>query len=205
MGYSPPCSDSKTTHPLVLLVVVLLGPPICHPYGCCEKLLLGWLIRLWHLCMLPVAGFHVEKLNSALGRLLNATSQNNKLNNIGFVKATFTAHHRRKLRLCFNIRDSSSHTKVHGAACGGLSGPPVLVPRSAPRFIPETVQRYLRVVLGKLVGPVRRRGDAYDKYSLNCEETENTVRLRADRHFPLNIQETGINKRRTGRTVSQLS
>lgn len=54
--------------------------------------------------------------------------------------------------------------------------------------------RYLRVVLGKLVGPVCRRGDAYDKYSLDCEEAENTVRLRADRHFPLNIQETGINK-----------
>lgn len=31
-------------------------------------------------------------------------------------------------------------TKVNGAACAGLSGPPVLVPRSAPRFIPQTVQ-----------------------------------------------------------------
>lgn len=61
---------------------------------------------------------------------------------------------------------------------------------------------YLRVVLWEEVSPVCRRGDAYDKYSLDCEEAENTVRLRADRHFPLNIQETGINKRRTGRTVS---
>lgn len=58
-------------------------------------------------------------------------------------------------------------------------------------------------MLGEEVGPVRRRGHAYDKYSLDGEEAENTVRLRADRHFPLNIQETGINKRRTGRTVSR--
>lgn len=76
-------------------------------------------------------------------------------------------------------------------------------PSSALRCIPQNGAGYLRVVLGEEVGPVRRRGDAYDKYSLDCEETENTVRLRADRHFPLNIQETGINKRRTGRTVSR--
>lgn len=68
---------------------------------------------------------------------------------------------------------------------------------------PKNGAGYLRVVLGEEVGPVRRRGHAYDKYSLDGEEAENTVRLRADRHFPLNIQETGINKRRTGRTVSR--
>lgn len=78
-------------------------------------------------------------------------------------------------------------------------------PRSAPRNqgYPPKGAGYLRVVLGEEVGPVCRRGDAYDKYSLDCEEAENAVRLRADRHFPLNIQETGINKRRTGRTVSR--
>lgn len=86
------------------------------------------------------------------------------------------------------------------------SGPPVLVPRYAPRFIaPPNLAGYLRVVLGEEVGPSCRRGDAYDKYSLDCEEAEKTARLRADRHFPLNIQETGINKRRTGRTVSSRS
>lgn len=76
-------------------------------------------------------------------------------------------------------------------------------PRSTlrnPGYAPNRAG-YLRVVLGEEVGPVCRRGDAYDKYSLKCEEAENTVRLGADRHFPLNIQETGINKRRTGRTV----
>lgn len=78
-------------------------------------------------------------------------------------------------------------------------------PSSALRtpVYPPNGAGYLRVVLGEEVGPVCRRGDAYDKYSLDCEEAENTVRLRADRHFPLNIQETGINKRRTGRTVSR--
>lgn len=87
-------------------------------------------------------------------------------------------------------------------------GPPVLVPHSAhgapPPVYPPHQNRagYLRVVLWEEVGPGCRRGDAYDKYSLDCQEAEDTVRLCADRHFPLNIQETEINKRRTGRTVS---
>lgn len=49
---------------------------------------------------------------------------------------------------------------------------------------PQNGARYLRVVLGEEVGPVRRRGDAYDEYSLDGEEAENAARLRADRHFP---------------------
>lgn len=51
-------------------------------------------------------------------------------------------------------------------------------------------------MLGEEVGPVRRRGDADDEHSLDGEETEKAVGLRADRHFPLNIEETGRNKRR---------
>lgn len=57
-------------------------------------------------------------------------------------------------------------------------------------------------MLWEEVGPVRRRRDQYEKYSLDGEEAEKPTRLRADRHFPLNIQETGVNKRRTGRTIS---
>lgn len=53
---------------------------------------------------------------------------------------------------------------------------------------------YLRVVLGEEVCPSGRHGDANDKDSLDWEETEDTVGLSADRHFPLNIQETGINR-----------
>lgn len=139
--------------------------------------------------------------------VLNATAHNNKNNNIGCMRVRFiTRQQRWKLRLCLNIRDSSSsssRTKVNGAAWAGSSGPPVLVTRSAPRFTPQNGAGYLRVVLGEEVSPGCRRGDAYDKYSLDCEEAENTVRLSADRHFPLNIQETGINKRRAGRTVSR--
>lgn len=44
------------------------------------------------------------------------------------------------------------------------------------------------------MGPGCRCGHADDKYSLDCEEAEDAERLRADRHFPLNIQETGVNK-----------
>lgn len=55
---------------------------------------------------------------------------------------------------------------------------------------PETARGYLRVVLREEWGPVRRRGDAHDEYSLDGEEAENAARLRADRHFPSNIQET---------------
>lgn len=93
---------------------------------------------------------------------------------------------------------------LHVQACRGATCPSSAL-RTPPVYTPPKKHGagYLRVVLGEEVGPVCRRGDAYDKYSLNCEEAENTVRLRADRHFPLNIQETGINKRRTGRTVSR--
>lgn len=78
-------------------------------------------------------------------------------------------------------------------ACGG---PPVLVhfapllPFSPPPLFLKNKGKYLRVVLGEEVGPSWRRGHADDKYSLDREEAENTERLRADRHFPLNIQET---------------
>lgn len=120
------------------------------------------------------------------------------------MRATFIARHqRRQLRLlCSHIRDGGS--SVRGAACAGLAG--ATRPSSALRtpVYPPNGAGYLRVVLGEEVGPVRRRGDAYDKYCLDGEEAEDTVRWRADRHFPLNIEETGINKRRTGRTVSQL-
>lgn len=77
-------------------------------------------------------------------------------------------------------------------------------PRFAPRNpgYPPNGAGYLRVLLGEEVGPVCRRRDEYDKYSLDSKQAGDAVRLRADRHFPLNIQETGINKRRTGRTVS---
>ena len=173
-----------------------------YPYDCCSKtLLFAWFIRQWHLCMLLVACSHVDELNRALGIKCHSHHKNN--NNTGFMRARFITRHQRLCLLFEHQGHSSSRSEVNAAACAGSAGPPVLVPRSAPRFIPQNGAGYLRVVLGEEVGPVRRRGDAYDKYSLDCEETENTVRLRADRHFPLNIQETGINKRRTGRTVSR--
>lgn len=117
-----------------------------------------------------------------------------------------TQHRRRKLRLRVSIRDSgSSRTKVSAASCAGSSGAtcPSSALRTPPVYPPHQNRAgYLRVVLWEEVGPGCRRGDAYDKYSLDCQEAEDTVRLCADRHFPLNIQETEINKRRTGRTVS---
>lgn len=90
-----------------------------------------------------------------------------------------------------------------GATCPSSA---LRIPPDAPSPPPSTPNRagYLRVVLREEVGPGCRRGDTDDKYSLDREEAEHTERLRADRHFPLNIQETGmINKRRTGRTVSR--
>lgn len=75
-----------------------------------------------------------------------------------------------------------------------------LIRAPEPGLCPDSA-RYLRVVLWEEVGPVRRRRDAYEKYSLDCEEAKKPARLRADRHFSLNIQETGVNKR-TGRTIS---
>lgn len=60
-------------------------------------------------------------------------------------------------------------------------------------------------MLREALGPVDRRGDQDEKYSLDCEEAKKPARLRADRHFPLNIQETGVNKRSTGRTISPVA
>lgn len=136
--------------------------------------------------------------------------QHHHNNNISRVKMTLiTQHRRRKLRLRVSIRDSgSSRTKVNGASCAGSSGATcpssaLRTPPSPPVYPPhQNSAGYLRVVLWEEVGPGCRRGDAYDKYSLDCQKAEDTVRLCADRHFPLNIQETEINKRRTGRTVS---
>ena len=43
-------------------------------------------------------------------------------------------------------------------------------------------------MLGEEVAPRGRCRDAYDEDSLDREDTQETVGLSADRHFPLNIQ-----------------
>lgn len=162
---------------------------------CSDKLVLGFFICKWHLCMLPAACSQVDdKFNQAMDIKCHCPAKTtfgqSELHNtapetgVSMFLTSGTAHRGKRHCKC----------RLAGATC----------PRFALRnpCYPPNGAGYLRVVLGEEVGPVCRRGDANDKYSLDCEETENTVRLRADRHFPLNIQETGINKRRTGRTVS---
>ena len=76
---------------------------------------------------------------------------------------------------------------VINTATGGreMPGPPVL--RSQPGN-KHTCRAYLRVMLGEEVAPRGRCRDAYEEYSLDREDTQDTVGLSADRHFPLNIQ-----------------
>ena len=67
-----------------------------------------------------------------------------------------------------------------------MPGPPVL--RSQPGKTSTHVGAYLRVMLGEEVAPRGRCRDAYEEDSLDREDTQDTVGLSADRHFPLNIQ-----------------
>lgn len=141
------------------------------------------------LCAPPVPRSHVgyDHLSERLMDIKRCCSDQ-----ASFDRVTVTSQRRRRKCLGFNCI-----CRLGGATC----------PPSAPRNPGHPPQRkqtragYLRVVLREEVGPVCRSGHADEKCSLDCEEAENAARLCADRHFPLNIEETGMNKRRTGRRV----
>ena len=155
--------------------------------------------------MLPAACFHVDcdKLNKALGNKCHCPQQRKQQHKLYGSVIHNAASETETASSVFEHQGHQllSHQGKRRCKCrlGGATCPSSAL--CTPVYPPNGAG-YLRVVLWEEVSPVCRRGDAYDKYSLDCEEAENTVRLRADRHFPLNIQETGINKRRTGRAVS---